>query len=246
MDSGIYAVCTALTARTDALDTIANNLANTSTSGFRARHASFTEVLAGTGRPLGSELNRVVNDYGLQGNTLLDQKQGSLVQTGNDMDLAIDGPAYFSVQTAGGPMYTRSGSLKISPQGQLVTSSGDAVLGDQGVITLPQDARITISPDGTISADGAVTGKLKLTEFAEGTPIEAQGNTYYSAPAGSAIVATNSQVRQGMTEESNVNPVASVVELINAQRSAETMRHALTMFDSEMDKTAVQDIPRVS
>jgi flagellar basal-body rod protein FlgF/flagellar basal-body rod protein FlgG len=246
MDSGIYAVCTALTARTDALDLIANNLANTSTNGFRARHASFTEVLAGTGRLLGSELNRVVNDYGLQGSSLLDSKQGSLLKTGNDLDLAIDGPAYLSVQTAGGPMYTRSGSLMVSPQGQLVTTSGDAVLGDQGVITVPLDAKITVSPDGTISADGAVTGKLKLTEFAEGTPIEGVGNTYYSAPASAAIVATRSEVRQGMVEESNVNPVASVVELINAQRSAETMRHALTMFDSEMDKTAVQDIPRIS
>ncbi len=246
MDSGIYAVCSALTARIDALDTIANNLANTSTDGFRARHADFSEVLAGTGRLLPSELNRVINDFGIQGSSLLDSNQGSLLRTGNDLDLALDGPAYLSVQTAAGPAYTRDGTLKISPQGQLVTASGDAVIGDQGVITLPLESKLTFSEDGTISANGAVAGKLKLVEFAPGTVIEALGNTYYTAPAGSAIVATRSEVRQGMLENSNVNPVASVVELINAQRSAETMRHALTMFDSEMNKTAVQDLPRIS
>jgi len=246
MNSGIYAAATALAARTDALDTIANNVANSSTEGFRARHASFSEVLAGTGRPLGSEFNRVINDFGLQGDSVIDDTQGSLIKTGNDLDLAIDGPAYFSVQTAAGPAYTRAGSLKISPQGQLVTSAGDAVIGDQGAITLPLEAKLSISSDGTISADGAVTGRLKLVEFAPGTDVEGMGNSYYTAPASSAVVATKSQVRQGMLESSNVNPVAAVVELINAQRSAETMRHALTMFDSDMDKTAVQDLPRIS
>ncbi len=246
MDSGLYAAASALVARTDALDTIANNLANASTGGFRARHATFSAVLAGTGRPLGSELNRVANDYGVLGDSHLDLTQGSLTKTGNDLDLGIDGPAFFSIQTASGPAYTRDGAMRVSPQGQLVTAAGDAVIGDQGVIRMPLNAKVGISADGTISANGAVAGKLKLVEFAPGTDLESMGNTYYSAPVSSTIVATHSTVRQGMLEGSNVNPVASVVELINAQRSAETMRHALSMFDSEMDKTAVQDLPRIS
>ena len=246
MDSGMYAACTALVARTDALDTIANNLANASTGGYRARHATFSAVLAGTGHPVGSELNRVTNDYGVLGDTHLDLAQGSLVRTGNDLDVGIDGPAFLIVQTAGGPAFSRDGSLKVSPQGQLVTAAGDAVIGDQGVINMPLNAKIGISPDGTISANGAIAGKLKLVEFAPGIEPESLGNTYYTAPLSSTVVATRSQVRQGMLENSNVNPVASVVELINAQRSAETMRHVLTMFDSEMDKTAVQDLPRIS
>jgi flagellar basal-body rod protein FlgF/flagellar basal-body rod protein FlgG len=246
MDSGFYAACTALVSQTDALDTIANNLANASTGGFRARHATFSSVLAGSGRPLGSELNRVTNDYGVLGDSHLDLTQGSLVRTGNDLDVGVDGPAFLSVQTATGPVYTRDGGLRVSPKGQLVTSAGDAVIGDQGVITLPINAKIGISPDGTISADGAIAGKLKLVEFPPGTDVESLGNTYYTAPAKSALAATRSVVRQGTLENSNVNPVASVIELINAQRSAETMRHALTMFDTEMNKTAVQDLPHVS
>ncbi len=246
MDSGLYAAATALVARTDALDTIANNLANASTQGFRARHATFSSVLAGSGHTLGSELNRVTNEFGVLGDSHLDLTQGSLVKTGNDLDVGLDGPAFLSVQTSAGPAYTRDGSLRISAQGQLVTAAGDAVIGDQGVIRLPVNAKIAISPDGTISADGAVAGRLKLVEFAPGTDLESLGNTYYTAPESSTIKATHSRVRQGMLEGSNVNPVAAVVELINAQRSAETMRHALTMFDSDIDKTAVQDLPRIS
>jgi flagellar basal body rod protein FlgG len=85
-----------------------------------------------------------------------------------------------------------------------------------------------------------------MVEFAPGTDVQSAGGTYYTAPAGTAVVATNSQVRQGMLESSNVNPITSVVELITAQREVETMRRVLTMFSTEMDKAAVQDLPRVS
>ena len=246
MDSGLYAACTALMARTDALDTIANNLANSSTNGFRARHSSFSSVLAGSGRELNSQLNEITNSYGILGDAHLDLSQGSLTHTGNDLDVAIDGPGFLEVQTSSGPAYTRGGSLRVSPQGQLVTGAGDAVIGETGAISVPAGASLTISPDGTLSANGAVAGKLKLVEFAPGTDPQSQGNTYYTAPAKDVVPATQSQVSQGMLESSNVNPVASVVELINAQRSAETVRHALTMFDYDINKTAVQDLPRIS
>jgi flagellar basal body rod protein FlgG len=76
--------------------------------------------------------------------------------------------------------------------------------------------------------------------------VQSAGGTYYSAPAGTAVPAKNSQVRQGMLENSNVSPVTSVVEMITAEREVETMRRVLTMFSTELDKTAVQDLPRVS
>ena len=246
MDSGLYAACTALMARTDALDTIANNLANSSTSGFRGRHTTFGSVLAGSGHPLNSQLNEAVNDYGLLGGSRLDQRAGSLESTGNMMDVGIDGTAYLAVQTTTGTAYTRAGALKISPQGQLTTASGDAVLGSNGTINLPKGAAVTISSDGTISADGAIAGKLKLVDFKAGSDPQSLGASYYTLPASDVTPATSSEVRQGMLEGSNVNPVTSVIELINAQRALEGMRHALTMIDTEIDKTAAQDLPRVS
>ncbi len=87
---------------------------------------------------------------------------------------------------------------------------------------------------------------MKVVEFAPGTALESVGGSYYSAPAGTALPAKDSQVRQRELESSNVNPVTSVIELISAQREVETMRRTLSMFSDEMDKTAAQDLPRVS
>ncbi len=244
MDSGFYAACTALVSRTEALDTIANNLANVSTAGFRAEHNNFSSVLANTGGGSSTALDQAINNYGLLSGTTLDGTPGALQKTGNDLDVGIEGPGYFVVQTANGPMYTRDGAFQVSSKGQLVTNTGDAVMGDKGVISIVP-GNISISPDGTISSNGAVAGKLKVVEFPAGTELTSAGNTYYSAPPNTATAATNSSVRQGMLESSNVNPIASMVELVNAQRSAEMMQRALSMFNSEMDKTATQDLPKV-
>jgi flagellar basal-body rod protein FlgF/flagellar basal-body rod protein FlgG len=231
--------------RTQALDTIANNLANVSTAGFRASHNVFSSILATTGDSTLSVLNQDTNDYGVLGGTQLDNSQGALVRTGNDLDLAMEGPGYFVVQTATGPVYTRGGNFRVSPQGRLITASGDPVMGDNGPITIVGNP-VSISTDGTISANGAISGRLKLVEFAPTVEMQSAGGTYYTAPAGTAFAAKNSQVRQGMLESSNVNPVTSVVELMTAQREVETMRRVLTMFSTELDKTAAQDLPRVS
>jgi flagellar basal-body rod protein FlgF/flagellar basal-body rod protein FlgG len=245
MSSGYYAACTGLISRTQALDTIANNVANVSTAGFRGSHNIFSSLLATSSDSPLSVLNQDANDYGVLGGTQLDTSQGSLTRTGNDLDVAMEGPGYFSVQTASGPVYTRGGNFRVSPQGQLITSAGDPVLGDTGPITIVGEP-VSISTDGTISVNDAVAGRLKMVEFAPGTDVQSAGGTYYTAPAGTAVVATNSQVRQGMLVSSNVNPITSVVELITAQREVETMRRVLTMFSTEMDKAAVQDLPRVS
>src|ERR1035438_2451464 len=141
MSSGYYAACTGLMSRTQALETIANNLANVSTAGFRASHNIFSSVLATTGASPLSVLNQDANDYGVLSGTQLDTSQGALVRTGNDLDLAMEGPGYFAVQTAAGPVYTRGGNFRVSPQGQLITASGDPVMGDNGPITIVEIGR---------------------------------------------------------------------------------------------------------
>ncbi|MGO9339066.1 MAG: flagellar basal-body rod protein FlgF [Terracidiphilus sp.] len=244
MDSGYYAAATALASRTAALDTIANNLANASTPGYRAEHNIFSSVLADRGREQGSSFNQAVNDYGIMSGTTLDRSQGALQKTGNDLDVAIQGSGFFAVQTAKGVMYTRDGSFQVSATGQLTTASGDPVLSDKGVINI-LPGPVSISPDGTISSKGAVAGKFKIVDFKPGTQLNSAGATYYSAPEANEIPAVGSTVQQGALENSNVNPVASVVELITAQRAAEMSQRALTMFSSEMDKTASQDLPKV-
>jgi flagellar basal-body rod protein FlgF len=244
MDSGYYALSTALIARTQALDTIANNLANSSTTGYLAERNVFSSVLTASGNASSSLLNRAINNYGVLGQTTLDMSQGALQKTGNDLDVALQGSGFFVVQTAKGPVYTRNGGFQVSSTGQLVTAAGDPVVGETGVITMVPGP-VSISADGTISSNGAVTGKLKLVDFPAGTALNSAGGTYYTAPANSAVVATDSTVQQGALESSNVNPVSGMVELISAQRSDEMMQRALSMFNSEIDKTATQDLPKV-
>lgn len=245
MSSGYYAACTGLMARTQALDTIAHNVANVSTAGFRASHNIFSSVLATAGDSTLSVLNQDTNDFGVLSGTQLDTSQGALTPTNNALDLAIEGSGYFAVQTPSGTAYTRGGNFRVSPQGQLTTAAGDPVLGDNGPLTIVGEP-VSISTDGTISVNGAISGRLKMVEFAPTTQIQSAGGTYYTAPAGAAVAASHSQVRQGMLESSNVNPVTSAIELITAQREVESMRRVLSMYSTEIDKTATQDLPRIS
>ena len=243
MDSGYYAACTALASRMQALDTIANNLANASTPGFRAQHNVFGAALMAAGAS-GSSFSQAVNNYGILSGTSMDRSQGALEKTGNDLDLAIQGSGFFVVQTANGPMYTRNGSFQVSSSGQLVTATGDAVMGDKGIINM-LPGPVSISADGTISSNGAVAGNLKLVDFKAGTALTSAGGNYYSAPAKAATPAIGSTVQQGSLENSNVNPVSGMVELIAAQRSAEMMHRAVNLFGTEMDKTASQELPKI-
>ena len=245
MDSGFYAACAALMARSQALDIVANNLANTSTPGYRAEHNIFRSFLASATGHLASNLNVAINDFGILSGNQLDMAQGNLDRTGNDLDFAVQGPGFFTIQTTNGQFYTRNGNFQVSPQGQLITTQGDPVIGENGIIRIV-GGPVNVSPDGTISVNGAVAGKMKLVEFPAGTQLESVGKTYYSAPRNTAATATNSTVAQGMLESSNVNPIASTVELISVQRYAEMMQRALRMFDSEINRTATEDVPKVN
>lgn len=244
MESGYYAACSALVTRMRALDTIANNLANSSTIGFRSGQDVFGSVLAGANTAASGALNQAINNYGVIGSSSLDLTQGSLQKTDNNLDLAIEGKGFFVVQTANGPMYTRNGSFQISANGELITSNGDPVMGSRGTITLPPGP-IAISADGNITANNAVVGQLRIVEFPPSAQLLSAGGSYYTAPANTAVGAVSSSVRQGMLESSNVNPVEGMVQLVTAQRSAEMMQRALSMFNSEIDKTATQDLPKI-
>ncbi len=244
MDSGYYAACSGLAAQTQALELVAGNLANLGTSGYRGQQSTFRSMLAGRATVGSNPLNAAVNDFGIIGGSRIDLAAGSLNATGNPLDLGIAGSGFFEIQSPRGVFYTRNGSFRRTSAGQLVTSQGDSVLGEQGPIALP-NGPVTVSSDGTISVDGAIVAKLRIAEFSPNTSLSAAGNSLYEAPAGSALPPASSSIRQGMLEDSNVSPVEGVVQLITIQRNAEMMQRALTLFDSQFNQTAAQDLPRV-
>src|SRR5215470_3634064 len=131
VDSGYYAACAGLRSQTQALEVVANDLANLNTSGYRGQQPTFRSLLAGG--ESANPLNRAINDFNITGGTRLDLSTGSLERTGNPLDLAIEGQGFFAVQTRAGILYTRNGAFQVSASGELVTGEGDPVLGEQGV-----------------------------------------------------------------------------------------------------------------
>lgn len=242
MDSGFYAACAGLVARTQSLELAANNLANTSTTGYRKQQETFQQVFAGRA-PVGA-LNRAVNAFGVLGSPQTDFAQGPLQKTGNSLDFAIEGRAFFAVQTAAGVRYTRDGSFHLGTDRTLLTVAGYPVVGDQGPIRLPE-GETSVSADGTISVGGALAGRLRLVEFAPGTEFTPAGNAYYIAPATAAGAAKDAQVRQGMLENSNVQPVEAAVSLIVIQRHAEMLNRALSVFHNQFNRIAASELSRV-
>jgi flagellar basal-body rod protein FlgF len=244
MDSGYYAACAGLAAQTQALELIAHNLANLSTTGYRGQQSTFRSMLAGKGAVSSNPLNAAVNNFGVLGGSRLDLTPASLARTGNPLDVGVAGSGFLAVESGQGIAYTRDGSFHLTPVGQLVTSQGNAVLGAQGPVTLPS-GEVAISSDGTISVNGNVVDKLQLAEFPPGTNLTAVGNATFSAPEGTAVPAVESTVRQGMLEGSNVSPMAGVVELTTVQRNTEMLGRALSALDGQLNQIAAQELPKV-
>ena len=250
MDSGLYAAYTGLLARTEALDTAANNLANAGTVGFRAQRDYFSSVLAGIGGDTSaSQVGDAINDFGVLGGNLIDQGQGALTATGNPLDLALNGTGFFAIQTGQGVQYTRDGAFTRSDAGVLQTLEGEPVLDNNGQpITIPTGA-ISIAPDGSISVttvDGsAIAGKAGLFGFPADTPLQALGTNRFAAPDGAQPAVIDTTVQQGSLEGANIDAVHGTMQLILIQRQAEMMQKALSVFNNDFDKTAAEDLGRV-
>jgi len=248
MDSGFYSAYAGLAARMDALDVVANNLANISTVGFKSQHEFYRSFSAWLQPSLTTPINQAVNQFGILGGASLDLSPSVLEPTGNPTDVALQGSGFFTIQTKNGLRYTRAGNFSLNAQRQLVTSQGDLVMGEQGPILRPiqiPSGQLSISPDGTLSADGALIGKLKITDFAPNTALTMEGNSYFVAPPNAAKPATDVNIRQGNLETSNSDPVKGAVELIEVERTAGLMEKALSIFHNEFNKVAAQQIPQV-
>ncbi len=238
MDSGFYAACSGLVARMQALEVLAHDLANVGTPGYKTRHqffAAFENSLRATPDPL----NQAVNRFGILGGAYVDLREGSLEPTGNPLDVAVEGPGFFVVQTPAGVRYTRNGTFRLNARRVLVTAEGDPVLGAAGPLVVPQ-GKVDISSDGTVSVNGAQVGRLQLVEFPAATALVPEGSTYFTDPAGSARTARSSTVRPGAVEDYNMNPVAGTVELVAVQRTAQMLERALAIFNNDLNRTAEQ------
>lgn len=234
MQSGLYVTLSGQVALERHLTAVANNIANINTSGFRAEGTTFESVLSRTGP--------VPVAFAGSGKMFLSRQPGLLTQTGNPLDLAVRGDAWFAVQTPAGVRYSRDGRLTMTDMGDIVTVTGHPLL-DQGGAPLavdPLGGDISVAPDGAVSQGGAVVGAVGLFQIAPGADLRrAPGGAVAADP--SAVVPVedfvNTGIAQGYIEESNVNPVMEMTRLIAVQRRFEQAATASGTMENTLDQT---------
>lgn len=240
------------------VEVISNNLANMSTTGYSPRRAEFADLMYlqrvrpgtisasdGTMIPTGVQLGLGSRPASVT----IDPAQGTLSLTGGDLDLAIDGRGWLEVTLpSGGSAFTRDGALKRSPEGMIITSDGHPLVPE---ITLPQDARsISINSSGEVFAhfsdavEAELLGQLTLTNFVNEKGLEALGGNLFAETEASGAPMTGEPgvdglgiLRQGYLEESSVDPVREITELIQAQRGYEMNAKVITAADQMMSAT---------
>lgn len=227
------------------LDIVANNIANADTTGFKVE-----QLLVGAeiGERARNHAIRPGASFVLDNGVGRDFGQGALEQTGRDLDFGIEGEgAFFTVQDGEGEAYTRDGAFSIDAEGRLVTQGGAAVLGDGGEIILDATrGAVSVGPDGTITQEGQPVGRLTLARFETLSVLSKDGDGLYRNRSNAQpIEATGAQVRQGMLEGSNVNPLIEITNLIEISRAYERASKMVEQTN-DLSRRSVERLGRVN
>jgi flagellar basal-body rod protein FlgF len=226
------------------MTSVANNIANASTNGFRAERTLFQEHLAKTG-PVGQRQRlSFVDDIGLYRDT----REGPLEVTNNNLDLAVRGDGYLVVRTPGQDMYTRSGRFQIDAERQLVTADGYPVVGvNDAPITLQAGADINsvrIQGDGAITSNVGPVGQIQLVQFADDQALRKAGGGMYSTDQ-AALPSSRATLLQGSLEGSNVQPVMEMTRMMEMLRDYQSAQR-LVDSEHERQRTAISRLSKTT
>jgi flagellar basal-body rod protein FlgF len=219
MISGIYDLTDGALTQDLRFDTVANNMANSNTTGFKKDIISFSQTLD------------------MQSTSKTDFSQGPMRYTGNNLDIALGGQGFLKIQTPNGIRYTRDGALSINADGFLVTGNGDDVLGENGPISVA-GGTISIGQDGEVSVDNVPADKLSVVNFDNPQLLRKEGSSYYSYQGDSKGISnqTDAVVKQRYLEGSNVNPTQEMIEMIETFREFEAAEKAIQSIDGSTNK----------
>ena len=240
MSGGMYLAAAGALVQQVRLEIIANNVANIDTIGYKAEKSVFS-VNENPSTPNPLETTGVIqplSPYAPPFHTVIDFSQGAIRQTGNPLDVAINGKGFFAVQTPDGVQYTRQGRFTLDAAGTLVTPEGFAVLGEGGQITLEQ-GDVEIHGEGGVYVDGDEVGRLRITDFGNGDALKKAGGGRFVAPN---VVAPeerplNTTLSQGYLETANVNPVQAMTEMIETARAFEAYQKVIHSADEATSKS---------
>jgi flagellar basal-body rod protein FlgF len=225
------------------LDLLANNIANSSTSGYKGDsefHTVFTsEAAEADGGELPVTLPMIQRRW-------TDFTQGLLEPTNNVMDFGLSGKGFFVVKGPSGPLYTRNGNFRMSPNGAVVTSDGYPLLDPDGQpLKTDPSLPLKVAMDGSVSQNGQAIGQVHLVDFKESSALSKQGSNYYQNISGQPPVdATDAQVYQGKVEASNVSAAHGAVRLVNVTRQFEMMQKAISIAN-DMNRQAIEQVAKV-
>ena len=243
METPTYIALSRQTALVRQMDVVANNLANTATPGFKAESTVFSEYLIKAERP--TKLS-YVQDFA----TARDFSAGPMSPTGNDLDIAIQGKGFFTIQTPTGPQYTRLGHFSLNAAGQVVNKDGYPVLAGGAPLTIdPDDGPVQVEGDGTVSADRTqqgnaqvVYGKLDVVDFADDEKLQPQPGMAFTTDQAPSPVA-DPKIVQRMLEQSNVQPVKELTSMIWVQRNYQAMQKFIEAENDRMRRAVNYIIP---
>ena len=227
MDLAGYVALTRQSGLAKELQSVANNIANLSTTGYRREGVIFAEAVEALPVEGGSvAMTEARARY-------TDTLQGSLEQTGGKFDLAIEGNGYFTVMTPQGERLTRAGAFTRNADGVVVNMDGHPLLDEGGgEITIPFEAKsVGVAADGTLSVDGAPAARIGLVDVADQTSLFREAGVLFRADAGTKPV-EDGRIVQGLLEQSNVNPVAEMARMVEVQRAYE---YGQKLMDQEDD-----------
>ncbi len=230
-------------ARMQSLEMLANNLANVETGGYKADREQFSLY---TSEDAGSDPVTGANaTLPLIERHWTDTSQGALRDTSNPLDLAIDGPGMFAVQTPQGVRYTRNGNFRVTPDGALAAGDGNPLIATAGgKITLQPGLPVEIEPDGAIRQGTRTIGQLQIVQFEAGGADKAGANYFVPAEGAEAKPATG-RVVQGKLEQSNVGSAESAVRLVAIMRQFEMLQKAVNI-GNELNRKAIEEVARVA
>jgi flagellar basal-body rod protein FlgG len=252
-DSSYSAAFGALTQQ-HRLDTIANNLANVNTTGFKGDKLAFRDTFRRYAHDLlDPNTNLTEKVPWPQGNVLaqpriservIDLAQGSMKSTGNPLDLAISGDGFFRVQTAQGEMLTRQGVYHRSSEGYVVDGHGNQLLGEGGPLQLPEGGEVLIDAQGSVSVDGELIDTIALMRVEDPRALEKVGHSFLRVRPDAGVQAVpdeGSTIEQGFLEAANVEVVSEMVNMIEALRAFEAYQKMIT-GTFEQDKKAIAEV----
>jgi flagellar basal-body rod protein FlgF len=253
----IYMAAAAALAYEKRLEVVANNIANVNTAGFKRDDVAFQAYLSsaeGAAAPVAPPYPnpQAGASFWVSYSSRTDFSPGPLQQTGNQLDLALNGKGFFTVESPNGTVYTRRGNFTLSPDGVLVTQEGWPVQGSSGELRLdaanggPQGLDASVGEDGSVRVNGRDVGRLRIEDFSDPGRLTKIGDGYFTAgDAESSAAPENVRVAQGFLEMSNVETVRAMTEMIEILRGYESYQRVIRSID-EINAKSINEVGRTS